>query len=176
MIVDQLEDIDSSKFIFEDESQLSDINKEITKYHCLNARVTWGNSIWRLTDRVLYHWVVSRLIQRCTLSFQSSKLLFQLAFHVRLTNVFNSLLHDESSRCFDGLFRAGPPQGGTRRERTRRDRWIRRRWRRWCRRARAGHMGGGGAAAASSPAGSDSGVGVDAALAASRSGHRQWWQ
>jgi len=40
MIVDQLEDIDSSKFIFEDESQLSDINKEITKYHCLNARVT----------------------------------------------------------------------------------------------------------------------------------------
>jgi len=40
MIVDQLKDIDSSKFIFEDESQLSDINKEIARYHCLNARIT----------------------------------------------------------------------------------------------------------------------------------------
>jgi len=40
MIVDQLEDIDDSKFVFEDESQLSDINKEIAKYHCLNAKIT----------------------------------------------------------------------------------------------------------------------------------------
>jgi len=40
MIIDQLEDIDSLKFIFEDENQLSDINKEVAKYHCLNARVT----------------------------------------------------------------------------------------------------------------------------------------
>jgi len=40
MIVDQLEDIDSLKFVFKDESQLSDINKEIARYHCLNARIT----------------------------------------------------------------------------------------------------------------------------------------
>jgi len=40
MIIDQLKDIDSSKFIFEDENQLSDINKEVAKYHCLNARIT----------------------------------------------------------------------------------------------------------------------------------------
>jgi hypothetical protein len=40
MIIDQLEDINSSKFIFEDESQLSDINEEIARYYCLNARVT----------------------------------------------------------------------------------------------------------------------------------------
>jgi len=40
MIVDQLEDIDDSKFVFEDENQLSDINKGVAKYHCLNARVT----------------------------------------------------------------------------------------------------------------------------------------
>ncbi len=40
MIIDQLKDIDDLKFIFEDESQLSDINKEITRYYCLNARIT----------------------------------------------------------------------------------------------------------------------------------------
>jgi transcription initiation factor IIE alpha subunit len=40
MIIDQLEDIDSSKIIFEDENQLNDINKEIARYHCLNARIT----------------------------------------------------------------------------------------------------------------------------------------
>jgi len=40
MIIDQLEDINSLKFIFEDESQLSNINKKIAKYHCLNAKVT----------------------------------------------------------------------------------------------------------------------------------------
>jgi len=40
MIIDQLENIDSLKFIFEDENQLSNINKEIAKYHCLNARIT----------------------------------------------------------------------------------------------------------------------------------------
>jgi len=40
MIIDQLEDIDNSKFVLEDESQLSDINKEIARYYCLNARVT----------------------------------------------------------------------------------------------------------------------------------------
>jgi len=40
MIIDQLEDIDSLKFVFENESQLSDINKEVTRYHCLNAKVT----------------------------------------------------------------------------------------------------------------------------------------
>ncbi len=40
MIIDQLENIDSLKFIFEDESQLNDINKEVAKYHCLNAKVT----------------------------------------------------------------------------------------------------------------------------------------
>ena len=69
MNVDQLEDIDDLKFVFEDENQLSDINKEVAKYYCLNARITWKNSIWRLTDSALCHWVVSRLIQRCTLSF-----------------------------------------------------------------------------------------------------------
>jgi len=40
MIIDQLEDINSLKFIFKDENQLNDINKEIAKYHCLNAKVT----------------------------------------------------------------------------------------------------------------------------------------
>jgi len=40
MIIDQLEDIDSLKFVLEDESQLSNINKEIAKYHGLNARIT----------------------------------------------------------------------------------------------------------------------------------------
>jgi len=40
MIVDQLEDIDDLKFIFENESQLSNINKEVAKYHCLNVKVT----------------------------------------------------------------------------------------------------------------------------------------
>ncbi len=40
MIVDQLKNINSSKFIFEDENQLNDINKEVIKYHCLNARIT----------------------------------------------------------------------------------------------------------------------------------------
>ena len=174
MIVDQLKDIDSSKFIFEDENQLNNINKEITKYHCLNAKITWRDSIWCLTDDDLYHRVVFWLIQRCTLSFQSLKLLFQLVFHIRLMNIFNSLSHDESNQCFDDLFRVGLFQGSTRRGGIRRGRWTRRGWWRWCRRARAGHMGGGGATAASPPAGS--GVGVDAALAASRGGHRQWWQ
>jgi len=45
MIIDQFKDINSSKFIFEDESQLSDINKKIVRYHCLNARITSKNSI-----------------------------------------------------------------------------------------------------------------------------------
>jgi len=40
MNVDQLEDIDDLKFVFEDENQLSDINKEVAKYYCLNARIT----------------------------------------------------------------------------------------------------------------------------------------
>jgi len=40
MIIDQLEDIDSLKFIFENENQLNDINKKIAKYHCLNMRIT----------------------------------------------------------------------------------------------------------------------------------------
>ncbi len=40
MIIDQLEDIDSSKFVLEDESQLNDINKEVTRYHDLNAKIT----------------------------------------------------------------------------------------------------------------------------------------
>jgi len=40
MIIDQLKNIDSSKFVFEDESQLSDINKKIARYHCLIARIT----------------------------------------------------------------------------------------------------------------------------------------
>ncbi len=176
MIIDQLEDINSSKFIFEDESQLSDINEEIARYYCLNARVTWEDSIWRLTDRILYYWVVSRLIQRCTLSFQSLKLLFQLAFHIRLMNVFNSLSHNESSRCFDDLFQINSSQENTWRREIRRDRWTQRKWRRWCRRARARHMRGEEATTTSSSAGSDSDVDVDATLTASRSGHRQWWQ
>ncbi len=40
MIIDQLENINSLKFIFENKNQLSDINKEIAKYHCLNAKIT----------------------------------------------------------------------------------------------------------------------------------------
>ncbi len=40
MIINQLEDINSSKFILEDESQLSDINKEVARYHDLNAKIT----------------------------------------------------------------------------------------------------------------------------------------
>ncbi len=39
MIVDQLEDIDGSKFIFEDIDELDDINKGVACYHCMNARI-----------------------------------------------------------------------------------------------------------------------------------------
>ncbi len=40
MIIDQLKNINDLKFIFEDESQLSDINKKIMRYYCLNAKIT----------------------------------------------------------------------------------------------------------------------------------------
>ncbi len=40
MIIDQLKNINSLKFIFKDENQLSDINKEIVKYHYLNVKIT----------------------------------------------------------------------------------------------------------------------------------------
>ncbi len=39
MIVDQLKNIDGSKFIFEDIDELNDINKGVACYHCLNAGV-----------------------------------------------------------------------------------------------------------------------------------------
>ncbi len=39
MIVDQLENIDGSKFVFEDINELNGINKEVACYHCLNAGV-----------------------------------------------------------------------------------------------------------------------------------------
>ncbi len=170
MIIDQLEDIDSSKFVLEDESQLSDINKEIARYYCLNARVTWENSIWHLIDKAFYQWVVFQLIQRCTLSFQSSKLLFQLAFHIHLMNVFNSLLHDESNWCFNDLFQVDLSQENTQRKKIQRDRWTRREWWQWCRRARARHMRKERAMMTSSSADSD--VDVDATLTTSRSDHR----
>ena len=174
MIIDQLEDIDSLKFVLEDESQLSNINKEIAKYHGLNARITWRNNIWRLTDSDLYHWVVSWLIQRCTLSFQSSKLLFQLTFHIRLMNIFNSLSHDESSWCFNDLFWVNSFQESIWRKETWRDRWIQWEWWWWCRRAKARYMREEKAMMTSSSADSD--VNVDVTLTTSRDDHRQWWQ
>ncbi len=39
MIVDQLENIDGSKFVFEDINELNGINKVVACYHCLNAGV-----------------------------------------------------------------------------------------------------------------------------------------
>ncbi len=169
MIIDQLENINSLKFIFEDENQLNNINKEIAKYHCLNARVTWENSIWCLTDSVFYHWVVSQLIQRCTLSFQSLKLLFQLVFHICLMNVFNSLSHDENYWCFNDLFQVDFSQENIRRRRIRRDRWTWRRWWWWCREARAKLMKEKKVMTTSSSVDGD--VDVDASLTTSRSGH-----
>ncbi len=90
---------------------LSNINKEIACYHCLNARIIWRDDIWRLTDNALWRWVVSRVIQRCTLSFYSSKLQFQLAFYIRLTSGFNSVA--ERGLSASRRFVLGrPPPGG----------------------------------------------------------------